>query len=66
MMLVKSEHYSDYIIRTFNVKRVSRANFVNPQADKYSILQRLIDDTNKRQIIDKPTDFTNNYYRTID
>ena len=23
MMLVKSEHYSDYIIRTFNVKRVS-------------------------------------------
>ena len=24
VMLVKSEHYSDYIIRTFNVKRVSR------------------------------------------
>ena len=28
VMLVKSEHYSDYIIRTFNVKRVSNTSVV--------------------------------------
>ena len=28
VMLVKSEHYSDYIIRTFSVKRVSSSSVV--------------------------------------
>ena len=37
MMLVKSEHYSDYIIRTFNVKRVSSTSvffFINVLEEK--------------------------------
>lgn len=37
VMLVKSEHYSDYIIRTFNVKRVSSTSvffFINVLEEK--------------------------------
>ena len=37
VMLVKQEHYSDYIIRTFNLKRVSCWRPLDSEIYKYKI-----------------------------